>query len=170
MFVYPVCTLCNSWYKKVQDAKRSDWVTLSVDQSGVTSSSSTSLVGCCRESAGVAGPGMEGAGLVGSPGASDGLRGQMLVKVLQSAPQCCSHCPRSRCPTQDLILSPHFSRKFISSTYGLLGIYSQRKRSKTILPPQKAIMLSKEKIQQNKKAGNHFWQELSVTLYMKGCA
>lgn len=48
--------------------------------------------------------------------ASDWLTGQIPTKLLHNAPQCCSHCPRSRRPTHVLTLSPHFSRKFISST------------------------------------------------------
>lgn len=52
---------------------------------------------------------------------SDWIRGQPPPKLLHSVPQCCSHCPRSRQPTHSLTPSPHFNRKFISSTYGLEG-------------------------------------------------
>lgn len=75
-----------------------------------------------------------GPGAVRGQGANDGtmvvfcsvsgwLRGQPPPKLLHSIPQCCSHCPRSRQPTHSLTSSPHFNRKFISSTYGLEGTH-----------------------------------------------
>lgn len=53
--------------------------------------------------------------------ASSRPREQAVLKLPHSAPQCCSHCPRSRRPTHNLTSSPQPSRKFISSTYGLWG-------------------------------------------------
>lgn len=75
-----------------------------------------------------------GPGAVRGQGANDGtmvvfcsvsgwLRGQPPPKLLHSIPQCCSHCLRSRQPTHSLTSSPHFNRKFISSTYGLEGTH-----------------------------------------------
>lgn len=64
---------------------------------------------------------MDGAVVVVCCKVPDWLREQV-PKLLHSAPpQCCSHCPRSRWPTHSLASSPQSNRKFISSTYGLVG-------------------------------------------------
>ncbi len=94
-------------------------VTLSILLSALLFPGSPAPVGCSKGPWAVNGQAVVGAGTAVCCGASDWLREQMLPKLLQSAPQCCSHCPRSRRPTHILTSSPHFSRKFISSTYGL---------------------------------------------------
>lgn len=98
------------------DTERPDSVALSIRLGALLPPASAALVGCCT----VIGQGTVGVGVVVCCGVSDWLREQLLLKLLHSAPQCCSHCPRNRRPTHDLTSSPHFSRKFTSSTYGLV--------------------------------------------------
>lgn len=122
VFVHPVRTFVTPLYesetKGCSETEKPTSAVLSVNLTGLLVSSSASPVGCSRGFAAVTGPATAGGGVVSS-GSSDWLRGQMLAKLPQSAPQCCLHCPRSCRPTHALISSPHFNRKFISSTYGL---------------------------------------------------
>lgn len=89
------------------------------------STSWVSAIGCCRGLRALRGQGAINGGAVVFCGVSDWLRGQLPPKLLHSVPQCCSHCPRNRRPTHSLTSSPHFNRKFISSTYGLEGTHGQ---------------------------------------------
>lgn len=103
------------------DTTEPDSVVLSIWLSLLLSSGLASLVGCCRGPPAVMGHGALVDGEVLWWRVSDWQRGQFPAKLLQSDPQYCSHCPRKRRPTHVLTSSPHFSRKFVSSTYGLAG-------------------------------------------------
>lgn len=88
-------------------------------------SSWAAAIGCCRGPGALGGRGANDGTRVVFCKVSDWLRWQPSPKLLHSFPQCCSHWPRSRPPTHRLTSSPHFTRKFISSTYGLEGTHTQ---------------------------------------------
>lgn len=122
--IIELCTqfpsVCRGVTLDFSDTTESGSVVLSIWLS-LGPSSGLASVCCCRGPPAAIGHGALVGGEVLWLRVSDWQRGQFPARLLQSDPQYCSHCSRKRRPTHVLTSSPHFSRKFVSSTYGLAG-------------------------------------------------